>query len=233
MGALLLTTHLYGAYAMIFLMFIHFFRGYYLGVYKAPREFSWMVGTLLMVFTLGMGFRLAGELGFQIDATVYNIPVPYPSLEDVLSLVGFAMIFLGLFLYVRMFAKSLTRAKALGIVTVVFLATAGGYAALLGPNIVTQAPELASASLTFAFAILEVLALSTALIGFAMLSGGRVGRSWLGLIGATLLTMVSDMLFFYIFVNAATNLLAADSLLSSWAYILFALAFQLHREEFA
>ena len=56
MGQLLLSSHLYGAYAMIFLMFIHFFRGYYLGVYKAPREFSWMVGTLLMVTTLGMGF---------------------------------------------------------------------------------------------------------------------------------------------------------------------------------
>ncbi len=56
MGSLLLSTHLYGAYAMIFLMFVHFFRGYYLGVYKAPREFSWMVGTLLMLVTLGMGF---------------------------------------------------------------------------------------------------------------------------------------------------------------------------------
>jgi len=56
MGSLLLSTHLYGAYAMIFLMFVHFFRGYYLGVYKSPREFSWMVGTLLMVMTLGMGF---------------------------------------------------------------------------------------------------------------------------------------------------------------------------------
>ena len=56
MGGLLLTTHLYGAYAMIFLMFVHFFRGYYLGVYKAPREFSWMVGTLLLVTTMGMGF---------------------------------------------------------------------------------------------------------------------------------------------------------------------------------
>ncbi|MGA8303453.1 MAG: cytochrome bc complex cytochrome b subunit [Thermoplasmata archaeon] len=56
MGQLLLSSHLYGAYAMIFLMFVHFFRGYYLGVYKAPREFSWMVGTLLMITTLGMGF---------------------------------------------------------------------------------------------------------------------------------------------------------------------------------
>ena len=56
MGSLLLTSHLYGAYAMIFLAFVHFFRGYYLGVYKAPREFSWMIGTLLLITTLGMGF---------------------------------------------------------------------------------------------------------------------------------------------------------------------------------
>jgi quinol-cytochrome oxidoreductase complex cytochrome b subunit len=56
MGSLLLSTHLYGAYAMIFLALVHFYRGYYLGVYKAPREFSWMVGTLLLLTTLGMGF---------------------------------------------------------------------------------------------------------------------------------------------------------------------------------
>jgi len=56
MGSLLLSSHLYGAYAMIFLALVHFYRGYYLGVYKAPREFSWMVGTLLLLATLGMGF---------------------------------------------------------------------------------------------------------------------------------------------------------------------------------
>ena len=56
MGSLLLSSHLYGAYAMIFLALVHFYRGYYLGVYKQPREFSWMVGTLLLLATLGMGF---------------------------------------------------------------------------------------------------------------------------------------------------------------------------------
>ncbi|MGI0132865.1 MAG: cytochrome b [Thermoplasmata archaeon] len=56
MGSLLLSSHLYGAYAMIFLALVHFYRGYYLGVYKRPREFSWMVGTLLLLATLGMGF---------------------------------------------------------------------------------------------------------------------------------------------------------------------------------
>jgi quinol-cytochrome oxidoreductase complex cytochrome b subunit len=83
MGQLLLSTHLYGAYAMIFLAFVHFYRGYYLGVYKAPREFSWMVGTLLMLTTLGMGFTgyLLPYTQISLNATnvglVLAIRLPY------------------------------------------------------------------------------------------------------------------------------------------------------------
>jgi quinol-cytochrome oxidoreductase complex cytochrome b subunit len=83
MGSLLLSTHLYGAYAMIFLAFVHFFRGYYLGVYKAPREFSWMVGTLLLLTTLGMGFTgyLLPYTQISLNATnvglVLAIRLPY------------------------------------------------------------------------------------------------------------------------------------------------------------
>ncbi|HKV90456.1 MAG TPA: cytochrome bc complex cytochrome b subunit [Thermoplasmata archaeon] len=83
MGQLLLSTHLYGAYAMIFLAFAHFYRGYYLGVYKAPREFSWMVGTLLLLTTLGMGFTgyLLPYTQISLNATnvglVLAIRLPY------------------------------------------------------------------------------------------------------------------------------------------------------------
>ena len=83
MGSLLLSTHLYGAYAMIFLAFVHFYRGYYLGVYKRPREFSWMVGTLLMLSTLGMGFTgyLLPYSQISVNATnvglVLAIRLPY------------------------------------------------------------------------------------------------------------------------------------------------------------
>ncbi len=75
MGNLLLSTHLYGAYAMIFLAFVHFFRGFYLGVYKKPREFSWMVGTLLLLATLGMGFTgyLLPYTTLSYDATNVGI----------------------------------------------------------------------------------------------------------------------------------------------------------------
>ncbi|MCI4330893.1 MAG: cytochrome bc complex cytochrome b subunit [Thermoplasmata archaeon] len=55
-GLLVLTAHLYGAYAVIFLAFIHFFRGFYAAAYKAPREASWLFGTVLLLCMLGMGF---------------------------------------------------------------------------------------------------------------------------------------------------------------------------------
>ena len=67
-GWLLLTSHLYGAYACIMLAFIHFFRGYYTGVYKRPREVSWMIGTVLLACMLGMGFT-----GYLLPYTALSV----------------------------------------------------------------------------------------------------------------------------------------------------------------
>jgi len=67
-GWLLLSSHLYGAYAAIMLAFLHFFRGFYTGVYKKPREVSWMLGTLLLVCMLGMGFT-----GYLLPFTALSV----------------------------------------------------------------------------------------------------------------------------------------------------------------
>jgi quinol-cytochrome oxidoreductase complex cytochrome b subunit len=57
MGSVLLTSHLYGAYVVIFLLLVHLFRGFYAAAYKQPGgKFSWMAGTLLLLLVLGMGF---------------------------------------------------------------------------------------------------------------------------------------------------------------------------------
>ncbi|MDE1821762.1 MAG: cytochrome bc complex cytochrome b subunit [Euryarchaeota archaeon] len=68
LGQLILSAHLYGAYATIFLGFIHFFRGLYAGAYKPPRELSWMVGTFLLVAMLGMGFT-----GYLLPYTALSV----------------------------------------------------------------------------------------------------------------------------------------------------------------
>jgi len=55
-GRFLETVHLYTAYAMIMLAFMHLMRGYFVSVHKKPRELMWVVGMVMGFVTLGLGF---------------------------------------------------------------------------------------------------------------------------------------------------------------------------------
>jgi quinol-cytochrome oxidoreductase complex cytochrome b subunit len=55
-GRFLETVHLYTAYAMIMLAFMHLMRGYFVSVHKKPREVMWLVGMLMGFVSLGLGF---------------------------------------------------------------------------------------------------------------------------------------------------------------------------------
>ncbi|MEM0305200.1 MAG: proton pump complex cytochrome B SoxC [Saccharolobus sp.] len=63
-GSVVLYSHLYGAYAMIILAYIHMFKNYFSGAYKKPRELLWIIGVLMLVLTLGasfLGYSLIGD----------------------------------------------------------------------------------------------------------------------------------------------------------------------------
>jgi len=63
-GSVVLYSHLYGAYAMIILAYVHMFRNYFAGAYKRPRELLWILGVLMLVLTLGasfLGYSLIGD----------------------------------------------------------------------------------------------------------------------------------------------------------------------------
>lgn len=66
-GALIETVHLYGAYAMILLAFLHLMRGYFASAHKSPRELMWLVGMLMGVVTLAMGLT-----GYLLPWTVVS-----------------------------------------------------------------------------------------------------------------------------------------------------------------
>lgn len=69
-GSVLLFSHLYGAYIMIVLVYIHMFRNYFKGAYKKPRELQWITGVLLLALTLGasfFGYSMVGDV-LGIDA---------------------------------------------------------------------------------------------------------------------------------------------------------------------
>jgi menaquinol-cytochrome c reductase cytochrome b subunit len=56
LGSLVRGMHHWGASVMIVLIFLHMGRVFFFGAYKYPRELNWVVGVVLLVLTLGMGF---------------------------------------------------------------------------------------------------------------------------------------------------------------------------------
>jgi quinol-cytochrome oxidoreductase complex cytochrome b subunit len=55
-GDLVRNMHRWGAHLMVFTTFLHMARVFYHGAYKAPREFNWVVGVILLLITLFLAF---------------------------------------------------------------------------------------------------------------------------------------------------------------------------------
>lgn len=55
-GAVVRNMHRWGAHAMVITVMLHMFRVFMTGSYKPPREFNWIVGVLLITFTLLLSF---------------------------------------------------------------------------------------------------------------------------------------------------------------------------------
>jgi len=55
-GMLMRNMHRWAAHAMVIAVWLHMFRVFMTGSYKPPREFNWIVGVLLLTFTLLLSF---------------------------------------------------------------------------------------------------------------------------------------------------------------------------------
>ncbi len=67
LGSLVETMHLYTAYAMILLTFLHLIRNYFGSAHKEHRDLMWMAGIVLMLIVLGFGFT-----GYLLPWTVIS-----------------------------------------------------------------------------------------------------------------------------------------------------------------
>ena len=56
LGELVRGMHRWGSTVMIVLIFLHMGRTFFFGAYKYPRELNWVIGVVLLVLTLAMGF---------------------------------------------------------------------------------------------------------------------------------------------------------------------------------
>jgi ubiquinol-cytochrome c reductase cytochrome b subunit/menaquinol-cytochrome c reductase cytochrome b subunit len=48
--------HKWGASVMVILIFLHMGRVFFFGAYKYPRELTWIIGVVLLILTMAMGF---------------------------------------------------------------------------------------------------------------------------------------------------------------------------------
>src|SRR5215469_217762 len=55
-GMFLRNLHRWSAHAMVFLVFAHMFKVFYRGAYRAPREFNWVIGVILLLITLLLSY---------------------------------------------------------------------------------------------------------------------------------------------------------------------------------
>jgi hypothetical protein len=55
-GFLLRNLHRYAAHAMVFSVFLHMCRVFYTGSFRAPRQFNWVVGVILLVLTFLLSY---------------------------------------------------------------------------------------------------------------------------------------------------------------------------------
>ncbi|MEX0751032.1 MAG: selenite/tellurite reduction operon b-type cytochrome ExtP [Dehalococcoidia bacterium] len=55
-GMLIRNLHRWMAHGMVLTVLLHMMRVFYMGAYKPPREFNWVVGVILLVLTLLLSF---------------------------------------------------------------------------------------------------------------------------------------------------------------------------------
>jgi quinol-cytochrome oxidoreductase complex cytochrome b subunit len=85
--------HRWGAHAMVIAVWLHMFRVFMTGSYKPPREFNWVVGTLLFTLTLLLsytGYLLPwDQLALWAVTVGYEIARATPAVGDEVSFLLF------------------------------------------------------------------------------------------------------------------------------------------------
>src|SRR5207248_4886600 len=86
-------------HGMVITVFLHMIRVFYTGSYKPPREFNWVIGTLLFFFTILLsytGYLLPwDQLSFWAVTVGYEIARATPFIGDEFSFVLFGGFQLG------------------------------------------------------------------------------------------------------------------------------------------
>ncbi len=92
-GRFIRNIHRWGAHLMVAIVLLHMCRIFYTASYKAPREFNWILGMILLVLTLALsftGYLLPwDQLAFWAITIGANIAASPRELTDVLGITAY------------------------------------------------------------------------------------------------------------------------------------------------
>jgi hypothetical protein len=183
-------------------------------------------------FTLGMVFWFLGELGWAIYALLLNIEIPYPSIADVAWLIGYFPLLIALHLYMRTFRSVLSKkmfATAAALMGIISLAI---FAFLVSPILeVAAEEEIITLTIDIVYPALDIALLYFSLLDLLIFAKGKMASAWFLISGAILMNVLGDIFFSYTTLQGTYYNGHFSELFFAWGYILFALAFYIHKKE--
>ncbi|MFN3739762.1 MAG: cytochrome b [Thermodesulfovibrionales bacterium] len=88
-GWLFRQVHVVGSNLMVAVVFLHLFSVFFMGSYKKPREFHWLVGAVMLFLVLT--FCLSGyllpwsQLSYWATTIVTNLPTAFPVIGEIVA----------------------------------------------------------------------------------------------------------------------------------------------------
>ncbi|RMF92211.1 MAG: DUF4405 domain-containing protein [Candidatus Schekmanbacteria bacterium] len=89
-GWLMRGIHHWAANLMTVFVFLHMLRVFFYGAYKAPRDFNWVTGVVLLLLTLGFGFTGYllpwNQISYWATTVGTEIPSAVPIVGDLIKM---------------------------------------------------------------------------------------------------------------------------------------------------
>ena len=186
-----------------------------------------------LCFTLGMGFWFLGEVAWTVYTFLFNIAVPYPSIADLLWLVGYVPLIVALQLYIHTFRYAIS--KAMYVVTAAAVSIAGFVLfAFLALPVLAVASENDAATLIvdLVYPALDLSLFSMSFRSLLIFAKGKIAQAWMFINAAVLMVSVADILFSFTTLHGTYYNGHPLELFFHMSYLFFALGFYTHSKEF-
>lgn len=185
-----------------------------------------------LAFTLGMICWFLGEAIWTVYALLLNVEVPYPSIADVVWLIGYIPLIFAITMYIRTFRFVVSKAMLTVAAATVFIGSLVIFSSLASPILASATEEETTTLMVdIAYPALDVIMFSLSIIGLLIFVRGKIASAWLFINGAILMNVIGDILFSFTTLDGTYYNGHYLELFYYWGYIMFALAFYTHRKE--